>query len=286
MHNVDCTIIGVFRNSDLTGGCSFFSKTLYPGYTIGYTIDELTPYGGVVITNPTGVQVRESETREQEIISLIQKKIQSLNLAKINLTNGPGLADIRAFTRQGWRERVYYTYVLSLRNDIFLHASHGARKSYRKAQKLGVSIKKEYNPDIFWNLAKSTYEKQKKDVPYTKDQIITFMEMLNRNNLGDMWIARISSGEPASAVVITYDPHMAHGWLGVNDPRFRSTGVVTFLLFETFKDLQNRGFQRFNLMAANTPHLAKFYSSLNPQLIPYYGVEKHSGLGKLASIFG
>jgi hypothetical protein len=38
-------------------------------------------------------------------------------------------------------------------------------------------------------------------------------------------------------------------------------------------------------MAANTPHLAQFYSSFNPLLAPYYGVEKIQGLGKLSDMF-
>jgi len=285
MHNVDFAIIGVFNNSDLIGGCSLYIKNIFPGYKIGYTIDQLTPYGGFVIANPTSVHVRESETRDHEIISLVLKKIRTLNLAKINLVNGPGLVDIRPFTRLGWRERVYYTYIMSLEKDIFLNVSHGARRSIRKAQKRGISIKKEYNPDIFWKLAIATYDKQKMNVPYKKDHIFTFMEMLIRNKLGDMWIAETPSGEPASAIFYIYDPHMVHGWLGVNDPGFKDTGAVSFILFETLKDLQKCGFHRFNIMAANTPHLAQFYSSFNPRLVPYYGVEKIQGLGKLSNMF-
>jgi hypothetical protein len=51
------------------------------------------------------------------------------------------------------------------------------------------------------------------NVPYTKDHIFSFMEMLIRNKSGDMWIAQTPSGEAASAVFNTYDPHMVHsGW--------------------------------------------------------------------------
>jgi hypothetical protein len=282
---LDFILIGVFKNSELIGGCSFYRKNLFFGYRIAYTANTFSPYGGFVLENPASTQVRENETRHHEIISLILEKIQTMNLAKINFINGPGLSDIRPFTRTGWKGRVYYTYIVPLENDIFSSISYGARRSIRKAQKLGISVKKEYNPDIFWNLAQATYAKQAMPVPYKKDHIVAFMEMMNRNNLGDMWIAKTPSGEPVSAVFYAYDPQMAHGWLGANDPAFKDTGSVSFILFESLAELQKRGFQRFNIMAANTPHLAQFYSSFNPRLVPYYGVEKINRLGKLSNMF-
>jgi len=45
--------------------------------------------------------------------------------------------------------------------------------------------------------------------------------------------------------------------------------------------LKNRGFKEINLMAANTPHLAKFISSFNPELVAYYSVDKKTFLTKI-----
>jgi hypothetical protein len=285
LKKVDFRIIGVFRNSELIGGCTFYIKNLFPGYKIGFTNDEVTPYGGCVISNPPSVHIRHSEIHEHEILSLILKKIQDLNLARITLINGPGLTDIRSFTSQGWRERVYYTYIISLDENLFSNMSYGARRSIRKAQKLGITIKKEFNPDFFWDLAVATFAKQEMNVPFKKDLVFSFVEMLIQNKLADMWIASTPSGEAISAMIYIYDAHMAHGWLGVNNPLFKDTGVVSFILFETLQDLQNRGFHRFNVMAANTPRFAQFYSSFDPQLVPYFGAIKANGLGKITSMF-
>jgi hypothetical protein len=45
--------------------------------------------------------------------------------------------------------------------------------------------------------------------------------------------------------------------------------------------LQEKDFKKFNMMAANTPHLAKFVSSFNPELVPYYSVQKRRGVFRL-----
>jgi hypothetical protein len=274
----DYAIIGVFDNSDLIGGCSFYIQEVFHVLKKGLTNIPLTPYGGFVIPVKNNGKVRESEGRESEIFSLILEKIESLDLYSVNLVNGPALQDIRPLTWKGWRERVYYAYFISLDNDIISGFSRNVTKSIRKAQKKSITVKKDYNPEIYWKLTKATYRKQDIQIPFEKEYLFTLMEMLIQNNLGEMWIAQTPTGEAAAAVFNVLDAHIVHGWEGASDPVFKDTGVVSLLLYEVFRDYQNRGFSRFNVMAANTPQIAKFYSSFNPRLVPYYHVEKKSGL--------
>ncbi|MCW4032503.1 MAG: hypothetical protein NWF08_03815, partial [Candidatus Bathyarchaeota archaeon] len=46
------------------------------------------------------------------------------------------------------------------------------------------------------------------------------------------------------------------------------------LLYEISKDLNRRGFRGLNLTTANTPHLAYYWTNFNPELVPYYCVDK------------
>jgi len=280
----DYVIIGVFKDFELIGGCSFYIQNKFHFFKVGYTNAPLTRFGGFVISIPDSKNVRTSEGREHEIISAILEKIQALNLFQVNLINSPALTDIRLLKLHGWRERVYYTYLLSLDCDIFSSISHEVRKNIRKAQKYGIKVKKEYNPDVYWKLTELTYEKQNVPVPFQKDYLFNLMEMLINNNLGEMWIAETSTGDAVSSAFNIYDSHFAHGWNAANDPGFKDTGVVSLLLFEIIKDLQSRGFHQFNLTAGNTPHLSKFYSSFNPRLTHYYGVERTKGIGKLYAL--
>jgi hypothetical protein len=47
------------------------------------------------------------------------------------------------------------------------------------------------------------------------------------------------------------------------------------------KHAQEKGFKKINLMAANTPQLAKFISGFNPQLVPYYSVQNVRGIYRI-----
>ena len=50
------------------------------------------------------------------------------------------------------------------------------------------------------------------------------------------------------------------------------------------RHVQEKGFQKFNMMAANTPNLAKFISGFNPELVPYYSVQKIRGIYRIPGI--
>jgi hypothetical protein len=268
-------IIGVFDNSDLTGGCCFYINEIFHVYKRGMTDVRLSPYGGMVFSPRKSKDIRANETKKYQVTSLILEKVRELNLLSIHLTNSPGLPDVRPFIWQGWKETVRYTYVLSLEGDIFSQVSHSVRQSIRKSKKFGMTVKKEYNPELYWQLTKSTWEKQGITVPYQKELLYALMEVLHHNNRGEMWIAETPSGEAAGAAFCIPDSRMVQGWDGANNPGFKETGVNSHLHFEMFLDLQKRGYHQHNLMAGNVPHLARFYSSFNPRLVPYYEVEKN-----------
>jgi len=272
--HIDYIIIGVFNGSHLIGGCFFYIKKVFHFFKIGYTAVPATPFGGIITFIPDSSKVRISEQREHQIIRMLLVKIQSLNLSKITIINNPFLLDIRPFKLQGWREQINYTYVISLENDILSSLSNKVRTNIRKAQKNGFIVKKEYNPDIFWDLTNTMYAKQNINIPFQKDYIFSLMKMINQNHSGDMWIARTSTGSAVSALFVLYDTHMAQAWVAANDPKFQNTGAISLIFFEAFVDLQKKGFHKINMMGANIPRLAKFYSSFNPRLVPYYSVER------------
>ena len=283
----DYVIIGVFNGTELIGGCVFYIKTLFSVLKIGYTNIPLTPWGGFVLSMPkSNNKIHRSEVREREIIFLILEKIQTLNLLHITIVNSPAFNDIRPIKWQGWTESVFYSYIVSLDNDIFLNFSSNTRARIRKSRKLGITVKKEYDPYLFWKLAELTYRKQNMEIPFQKEHLFKLMEMLKQNNLGEMWIAEMPTGEAISAVFNIYDTHLAFSWLGANNPQFKNTGVTSLLLFETYKDLKTRGFHRVNLMGANVFNLASFYSEFNPRLVPYYGVQVKKRMKRLLNLMG
>ena len=284
MLHVNSTIIGVFNNSDLLGGCLFYREDLFHFYKKGTNDIPMTSYGGFVISNPTSSQVRDAETREHQIISLILEKIQSLKLSNVKLTNGPGLVDIRPFTSEGWKISVSYCYLFSLSCTIEEHISKKNRWSINKAKNCGIAVRQKWDKDLYWDLTLTMYRRQGKQPPFSRQTLFSFLEYIRDTQCGDMWIAETASGDVAAAEIFIWDAHMAYRWSAASQKDYRDTCAPSLLLFEVMTHLQEKGFKKFNMMAANTPHLAKFISSLNPELVPYYSVQKIRGIYQIPGI--
>lgn len=100
------------------------------------------------------------------------------------------------------------------------------------------------------------------------------MELAVKKNLGEMWIAKMPNGEVASGEFVLWDSKMAHRWSAASNSQYSDSGATSLLLYNLFLEMQNKGYSKMNMMAANTPQLTKFISAFNPELIPQYVVKK------------
>ena len=268
-------IFGFFQNEVLIGGCHFFVNKSITLKTASTNLS-LTPYGGFILQPSGSIKVRDEERRLTSVCGSISKEILKMKFDDIKIINSPFILDIRPFIWNGWIPNIYYTYILPLTGEIGKNISKDVRWTIRKAEKEGITVKKVYDPDIYWDLNVDTYKKQGRTPPFSKQYLRGMMDMIIENKLGEMWIAKTDTGETASAEFLTWDEHMAHRWSAASSAKFKDTGATSLLLFEIFRDLQQGGFVKINLMAGNTPNLTMFISSFNPLLVPYFGLKRSS----------
>ena len=118
----------------------------------------------------------------------------------------------------------------------------------------------------------------------------TLMKMIAGNfppTKGEMWFAKTKEGELAAAEIFCFDNKRPHRWTAATSTKLRNTGAYILLLDTVFNEFKERGYSEINLMAANTPQLSEFITIFNPNLIPYYVVEKkrikYSAIKKITS---
>lgn len=274
--NKNLKIYGCFQNDELIGGCSLFIKKMAGIFKMASSACEMTPYGGFIIKQSPSTKVREQELLYNAIIESFQKYVKVKKFNHLSLVNSPDFKDIRQFIYNKWTPDVKYAYYFDLRNDIWDSLSKNVRWTVRKADKSGVVIRKETNSKVYNELFKMTFEKQNLIPPVSLNFFKKILDVLILKKFGEMWIAEMPSGEPISAEIITWDNKRAYRWSAASNHKLKDTGSTSLLLYTIFQDLKSRDFKEINLMAANTPHLAKFISSFNPKLVPYYRMEKSS----------
>lgn len=287
MLNKKLKIYGCFENEELVGGCSLYTYKFKRFFKLASSIIEMTPYGGVILAPSTSTKVREQEQSYRDIIKSLCNAFDKEHFDHIQITNSPDFIDVRPFIWNGWGGRILYAYYLNLCEDIEKSISKNARRTIKGAIKSNISVKKLNSDDVkryfsrYYDLFKMTYLRQNIQPPVPMDFLKTMMNMLHDQQKDEMWIAKTSSGEIAAAEVIVFDDKRAYRWSPASHTELRKTGATSLLLYEIFQDLKKKGFKEINLMAANTPRLAKFISSFNPKLVPYYPVEKKISLIKV-----
>ena len=280
--NKKLKIYGCFENEELIGGCSLYIYKLKRFFKMASSTIEMTPYGGVVLAESPSSKVKEQEQTYRDIIKSLCNAFDNEHFDYIQITNSPDFVDVRPFTWNGWNNWIRYTYYFNMRNEIEKSVSKKVRNIVRKAIKNNIAIEKLSNPSVFYKLFSMTFERQNLKPPVTKEFVERIMDLLQSKNAGAMWIAETPSGEVAAAEIVIWDNKRAYRWSAASHTEFKDTGATSLLLYEIFQDLKTRGFKEIDLMAANTPHLAKFISSFNPKLVPYYCVEKKTALMRVA----
>ena len=272
--NQTLRLLGCYEDDALVGGCPLLLSNHYKMLRTATSAALLTPYGGVVTAPVESTKQREKELHTGKIVTAIRDHILREKFDHVNLVNSPGLDDIRGFTRHGWEVKVYYTYMLPVDGGVFERISKNARRSIRKAQKLGIVAAEHFDAGAYWRLTESTFAKQNSQPPFSQEHLITMLEVIKEKNLGEMWVARTASDEIAAAEIIVRDAKTAHRWSAASAEEHLNTGAASLLLGEIAARCADRNSPSLNLMAGNRAHLSTFIASFNPDLVPYYSVER------------
>ncbi|MDD1673044.1 MAG: GNAT family N-acetyltransferase [Methanomicrobiales archaeon] len=268
-------LLGAFHNDQLVGGCAIHSYRRGGIFTSVKTTVPLTPYGGIIMQPHESTKIREREKDEWIIIHSLISEIQNKKPDLISFTMSPQVIDVRPYIWQGWEDTIHYCYIFPISGTTLeQHISKNARRSIKKAEKSGIVVSQKWDKDIYWDLTLNTYLKQGKKPKFSQKSLFSLIDKIRNAQWGDMWIAETASGEAASAEILIWDRHMAYRWSAASHNDYSDTGSTSLLVFDIMTYLQKKGIGKYNMMAANTPHLAQFIASFNPELVPYYSVQK------------
>ena len=273
-HNHSLKLFGCFDGDTLIGACPIYIQNTHKICKTAMSNALLSPYGGMLLPNSESSKVRDVESKNHSIVNALIDEISKNKFDTISITNSPNLIDIRPLSRKGWKTQVLYTYSLPLLDDLLTFISKKTRNTIKKAEKNNINVDKRFDLESFWDLTLDTYNKQNMKPPFSKQYLTEMINVILKSNAGEMWVAELESGEIASAEIIVWDNKRAHRWLAASNYSLRGTGATSLLLFEIFQDLRSKGHQEINLMAGNTPQLSMFVTGFNPELIPYYRLEK------------
>jgi hypothetical protein len=197
----------------------------------------------------------------------------------------PDFDDIRAFQWHNYHEpakgqfsiRVAYTGILDLQaasTEQYMQMVRTVRRQeYNRAQKDGVTVEVSDNVALLDQLHDLTFKRQsiqRSDKDARLVQAIASQSLAK--GFGKLKIAKVASGEIASAILCLYDSSCAYYLFAANHPDFRKSFASTFLLFELIREFRAQGLHYFDFVGINSPGRGDYKVSFNATMKSYFNV--------------
>ena len=272
--NKDLKLYGCFENDTLVGGCSLFVNNFKGILKFASSTCPMTPYGGIILRQSATTKVRKQVQEQHNLVKCLCDTFSKEKFNKIYITNSADFLDIRPFTWNNWDSSVRYAYYLNLEEDVEKNMCRNAKRNIKKTIESGVQVEKMQDAKVFYDLTSMVYERQNLKLPVSELFFEKVIDLLKSKNVGDMWVAKMESGEIVDSKILLWDNKRVYSWAGASNTAFMQDGFTYLLYLSIFKELNDMGFKEINLMTANVSRFTNFITCFNPELVPYYTIYK------------
>lgn len=183
----------------------------------------------------------------------------------------------------GFRQTTRYTYViddLSDLNSVWNLFSVSLKKHIRKAERSEIKIHETDDIELFYEINKLTFKRQKLDIPYSIKYIKNLDDACSRNNARKIFIAKDQKGHIHCAVYLVYDKNSCYLLMNGNNPEFRSSSANNLLIWESIK-FSAQVSKVFDFEGSMIESVEQFFRSFGAKLKPYSCIYKYSLLLEL-----
>lgn len=235
--------------------------------------------GAAAFEGPAHSRIKENLEAFEALLAALKE-----HCARIAVRTPPGHEDLRAllwFNHQAPAEGAFrltlrYTGLIDLGtaatfDDYLARIRPARRRQCRLAARQGVTVAPSGDLDILEYLHRLTFERQQLE----RDAVE--VAMLRRiaaaaleHRFGELLVASLPSGEPASATLFLHDEKRGHYLAGANHPAHRGSYSGTLCFTESLRACFDRGLQAVDVCGINSPQRGDFKVSFDARPVPYF----------------
>ena len=178
------------------------------------------------------------------------------------------------FYWNGFNQTTKYTYILDIQDTDIVKSNlkSNIRTDIKKAQKT-LKIRKSKSPEDIIQMMELTFKRQSIPFPYRKEVIKKLINSCCDRRNGAVYQAVDEIGNVHSATFIVWDKHKAYYLLGGSNPKYRSSGSMSFLLWNVILDLKGR-VECFDFEGSSIQKVEKFFRAFGGEPTPYFEIIK------------
>lgn len=138
---------------------------------------------------------------------------------------------------------------------------------------MGIEVIESSDIREFYQLNKKTFERQKRNIPYTFNFIENLYVSCKENGAGKVYVAHDEYGNNIAASFLIYDDNTVYYLMGGVDPEKKDIGGMDIVLYESIKFALNTG-RNFDFEGSMIESIEKYFRSFGAIQVPYFNVTK------------
>ncbi len=268
---VQVEVAGVFdRDDQLAGGCVLAVRSRFGLKTAG--LPPLCHTNTCLVSRfPSG-----SKSKRQQHLLDVSACLARFLKSKFSysvITNHARMTDIRGLRWEGWRTHVLYSFLVDLSSLALENMGKSVRRQIRHAERTGVVIVDDADPDLVFRLLCKTGERQ----GFEPDASWAALGAM-RERVGSALRLKVATlgegGEPAAALVTVLDEPRStvYALLAGFDPEYAQYHAAALTHWREMQVMRERGFSTYDFMGADVPSNVRFKASFGGEVTPYFQV--------------
>lgn len=234
---------------------------------------KLTQFLGPYIKYPEDQKYATRLSFEKKIMEQLILQLPKFSYFKHNFS--PNIVNWLPFYWNGYSQTTRYTYVIPKNRDseTVWHDMEGSiRRNIQKAKK-NLTISQSDDIELFFSMNEKTFDRQKKNIPYTLELVKRIDKACVENNARKIYLARDSEGRLHATIYVIYDSTTAYYLMGGSEPALRSGGATSLLMWQAIQDALEMQLD-FNFEGSMIKPIERYFSSFGSIQQQIFNIEK------------
>ncbi len=180
------------------------------------------------------------------------------------------------FYWRGYSQTTRYTYVLdniAHQDATWNQMRPASRKSIRKAEKIGLSVRDRLPLDRFLDLNQMVFSRQGKQPPVADETICRLDQACSRRGQRKIFSAVDKQDRIHAALYLVWDNATAYYLMSGSDPELRQSGALYLLQWEAIRFASTVA-QRYDFEGSMIQNIERSFRNLGGQQRPYFVISK------------
>jgi hypothetical protein len=175
----------------------------------------------------------------------------------------------------GFTQTTRYTYRLPDLSDqqkLWNGLRENIRRDIRKAEgRFDLQVRTDLGIDAFLRLNIQTFERQGKDLPYSKDLVTRLDKACVEKDARRIFIAEDAQGRAHAGIYLVWDQNSAYYLMGGGDPELRKSGATSLCMWEAIKFASTVS-KSFDFEGSMIEPIERFFRAFGAEQTPYFAV--------------